>query len=407
MVIVISLIVVALRLHKKRYSAIPASQTFVASTASVTFRAGHSQGNAHTISPIQPNGGEQDARSFHADTAASVDLNLSASPPASLIDNHKVIQHYDSGGVSFGNITIDMPLVVSVFEGDDVELECKARYANGTLIQPCCDSVLQWFVVLENTEVVFVAGCGRVVSFKYKTVEFNQDNGNLTILDIGLADDAVVKCTVLGLFASYSNMTHLKVKKANFGVQTDGKLTPVEGESATLPCSVIDSGTTDKRNFTFEWSLNDTILQSCNPSSEVFHSDQREKYALHHGKTSCNLTILNLSLKDEGRYQCDVHDSFYNQSNYNSTTIGFGDQPASITTLPATTDLNEGQTTGISSLTLKTGQGSGATPLDTISRKDIVLITAVSSGLVLVAISLLVVASRLRKDRKDLLCLLI
>ena len=38
-----------------------------------------------------------DARSFHADTAASVDLNLSASPPASLIDNHKVIQHYDSG----------------------------------------------------------------------------------------------------------------------------------------------------------------------------------------------------------------------------------------------------------------------------------------------------------------------
>ena len=106
-----------------------------------------------------------------------------------------------------------MPPVVSVFEGDDVELECKARYANGTLIQPCCDSVLQWFVVLENTEVVFVAGCGRVVSFKYKTVEFNQDNGNLTILDIGLADDAVVKCTVLGLFASYSNMTHLKVKK--------------------------------------------------------------------------------------------------------------------------------------------------------------------------------------------------
>ena len=113
--------------------------------------------------------------------------------------------------------------------------------------------------------------------------------------------------------------------KANFGVQTDGKLTPVEGESATLPCSVIDSGTTDKRNFTFEWSLNDTILQSCNPSSEALHSvDQTGKYGLHHGKTSCNLTILNLSLKDEGRYQCDVHDSFYNQSNHSSTTIGFG-----------------------------------------------------------------------------------
>ena len=110
--------------------------------------------------------------------------------------------------------------------------------------------------------------------------------------------------------------------KANFGVQTDGKLTPVEGESASLPCSVIDSGTTDKRNFTFEWSFNDTILQSCNPSGEVFFSvDQTGKYGLHHGKTSCNLTILNLNLKDEGRYQCDVHDAFYNQSNNNSTTI--------------------------------------------------------------------------------------
>ncbi|XP_071806919.1 uncharacterized protein [Asterias amurensis] len=298
------------------------------------------------------------------------------------------------------HITIDMPPVVLVFEGEDVELECKARYANGTLIQPCYDSVLQWFVVLENAEGVYIAGCGRVVSFKNKTVEFNQDNGNLTILEVGLADDAVVKCTVLGLFGSYSSMTHLKVKKANFGVQTDGKLTPGEGESAALPCSVIDSGTTDKRNFTFEWSLNNTVLQSCDPSSEVIYSVERTgKYALHHGKTSCNLTILNVNLKDEGRYQCDVHDSFYNQSNYNSTIIDFGDQPASITTLPATTDLNEGQSTAISSLTLKTGQGSGATPLDTISRKDIVLITAVSSGLVLVAISLLVVASRLRKDR--------
>ena len=113
--------------------------------------------------------------------------------------------------------------------------------------------------------------------------------------------------------------------KANFGVQTDGKLTPVEGESASLPCSVIDSGTTDKRNFTFEWSFNDTILQSCNPSGEVFYSvDQTGKYGLHHGKTSCNLTILNLNLKDVGRYQCDVHDSFYNQSNNNSTTIVLG-----------------------------------------------------------------------------------
>ena len=106
-----------------------------------------------------------------------------------------------------------MPLVVSVFEGDDVELECKARYANGTLIQPCCDSVLQWFVVLENTEVVFVAGCGRVVSFKYKTVEFNQDNGNLTILDIGLADEAVFECFVYGQYISHTNTTRVDVKK--------------------------------------------------------------------------------------------------------------------------------------------------------------------------------------------------
>ena len=45
-------------------------------------------------------------------------------------------------------------------------------------------------------------------------------------------------------------------------------------------------------------------------------------------------------------------------------------------------------------------QGSGATPLDTIALKDIVLITAVVSSGFLIAISLLVVASRLRKDRK-------
>ena len=115
-----------------------------------------------------------------------------------------------------------MPPVVSVFEGDDVELECKARYANGTLIQPCYDSVLLWFVVLENAEGVYTAGCGRVVSFKNKTVEFNPDNGNLNILDIGLADDAVVKCKVLGLFGSYSNMTHLKVKKGKCYLEQNG-----------------------------------------------------------------------------------------------------------------------------------------------------------------------------------------
>ena len=110
--------------------------------------------------------------------------------------------------------------------------------------------------------------------------------------------------------------------KANFGVEAENILTPGEGEDVSLPCSVIDSGTTDQRSFTFEWSLNGTILQSCNPSDEVIYSvDQTGKYALHHGKTSCNLTILNLSLKDEGRYQCDVHDSFYNQSNYKYTTI--------------------------------------------------------------------------------------
>ncbi|XP_071806922.1 uncharacterized protein [Asterias amurensis] len=312
------------------------------------------------------------------------------------------------GVISSGNITIDMPPVVSVFEGEDVELECKTRYANGTLIPPCDGLhgiILKWTLVnrLENMAGNEIARCGRVASFKNKTVEFNQDNGNLRILNIGLADDAVVKCEVYGQTIRNENKTRVEVNKANFGVEAENILTPGEGEDVSLSCSVIDSGTTDQRSFTFVWSLNNTVLQSCDPSGEVLHSvDQTGKYALHHGKTSCNLTILNLNLTDEGRYQCDVRDAFYNQSNNNSTTIAIAYQPASITTLPATTDLNESvesTVTVTSSLTLKTGQGSGATPLDTIALKDIVLITAVLSSGFLIAISLLVVASRLRKDR--------
>ncbi|XP_033641537.1 uncharacterized protein LOC117301624 isoform X2 [Asterias rubens] len=280
-----------------------------------------------------------------------------------------------------------------------------------------------------------IARCGSgVASFKNKTVIFNQDNGNLTILDIGLADEAVFECFVYGQYISHTNTTRVDVKKANFGVQAENILTSGEGEDVSLPCSVVDSGTTDQRSFTFEWSLNGTILQSCNPSDEVIYSvDQTGKYALHHGKTSCNLTILNLNLKDEGRHQCDVHDSFYNQSNYNSTTIVVAStitsteivlaseplsmtatnymrdvgttkfkttqitaEPSLTTTLPAETNFNGAVKPKI--VTLKTGQGSGDTPLES-ARKDAVLITAVSSGLFLVAISLLVVASRLRKDR--------
>ena len=113
---------------------------------------------------------------------------------------------------------IDMPPVVSVFEGEDVELECKVRYANGTLIPPCDwlhGFILKWTLVnrVENMSGDEIARCGRVASFKNKTVEFNQDNGNLTILNIGLSDGAVVLCTVLGIFGSHSTMTHLKVKK--------------------------------------------------------------------------------------------------------------------------------------------------------------------------------------------------
>ena len=98
---------------------------------------------------------------------------------------------------------IDMPPVVSVFEGEDVALECKARYANGTLI-PFCDGlhgfILKWTLVyrVENMPGDEIARCGRVASFKNKTVEFNQDNGNLITLNIGLADEAVVRCEVVG-----------------------------------------------------------------------------------------------------------------------------------------------------------------------------------------------------------------
>ena len=117
-------------------------------------------------------------------------------------------------------VTIGMPPVVSVFEGEDVELQCKARYANGTLILPLggglhviamkCTFVVN---MVENMSAVIITKSSGVASFKNKTVKFNPDNGNLTILNIGLSDEAVFQCTVLGVFGSQSNVTHLKVKK--------------------------------------------------------------------------------------------------------------------------------------------------------------------------------------------------
>ena len=111
-----------------------------------------------------------------------------------------------------------MPPVVSVFEGEDVELECKARYADGTLI-PACDTrhgLFRWSLVnrLGNMLGDEIARCGSgVASFKNKTVIFNQDNGNLTILDIGLADEAVFECFVYGQYISHTNTTRVDVKK--------------------------------------------------------------------------------------------------------------------------------------------------------------------------------------------------
>ena len=113
---------------------------------------------------------------------------------------------------------IDMPPVVSVFEGEDVALECKARYANGTLI-PFCDGlhgiILKWTLVnrVENMSDGVIAGCGGVASSKNKTVEVNPDNGNLILLNIGLADDVVVKCEVYGHNIRHKNETRVEVKK--------------------------------------------------------------------------------------------------------------------------------------------------------------------------------------------------
>ncbi|XP_071807008.1 uncharacterized protein [Asterias amurensis] len=148
--------------------------------------------------------------------------------------------------ISSGTIMIDMPPVVSVFEGEDVELECKVRYADGTLIQPCDERsglLLRWSLVnrLGNMLDEVIARCGRVASFKNKTVEFNQDNGNLTILNIGLADDAVVWCKVYGFFDSHSNMTHLKVKKGcvsfgNLRISMPPVVSVFEGDDVELEC---------------------------------------------------------------------------------------------------------------------------------------------------------------------------
>jgi hypothetical protein len=62
-------------------------------------------------------------------------------------------------------------------------------------------------------EDIYITGCDVVTSFRNKTVEFNQDNGNLTILDIGLADEAVFECFVYGQYISHTNTTRVDVKK--------------------------------------------------------------------------------------------------------------------------------------------------------------------------------------------------
>ena len=58
-----------------------------------------------------------------------------------------------------------------------------------------------------------IARCGRVASFKNKTVEFNPDNCILIILNIGLADEAVVRCEVVGEIGHYYKETQVRVRK--------------------------------------------------------------------------------------------------------------------------------------------------------------------------------------------------
>ncbi len=111
-----------------------------------------------------------------------------------------------------------MPPVVTVFEGEDLDLECKVRYANGTLISPCeQDGLLQSWILVDDSENKIgdeIARCDKVAMFKNnKTVKFNEDNGNLTILNMGLLDEAVVQCVVFGLSGVNKNRTEVRVKK--------------------------------------------------------------------------------------------------------------------------------------------------------------------------------------------------
>ncbi len=120
--------------------------------------------------------------------------------------------------MSFGNITIDMPPVVTVFEDEDVKLECKARYANGTLI-PACDErhgfTLKWTLRKSSENMTFeeIARCGRVVVFKNKALKFNNDSGNLTLTNVDFSDKAVVRCLVIGLRFRHTNQTIVIVEK--------------------------------------------------------------------------------------------------------------------------------------------------------------------------------------------------
>ena len=101
---------------------------------------------------------------------------------------------------------------------------------------------------------------------------------------------------------------------ALFSVQTILHAKAVRGQNVTLLCSVNEIGSSDNRDFNFKWSLgNDSLSDACAANGEA---SKAGKYAFDRGNSSCNLTILGFELSDEGRYRCDVNDSFYMQSNH-------------------------------------------------------------------------------------------
>ena len=75
------------------------------------------------------------------------------------------------------------------------------------------------------------------------------------------------------------------------------------GQSVTLPCWVVDVDPTITSSPRFIWYADGgAVLVNCTDSQRSFSAG---KYAFARDHRSCNLTVRQLGLSDEGRYECE------------------------------------------------------------------------------------------------------